>query len=703
MFLLKRILPLFFAVYIANAANLDYADSMRSVIKNAPERAKPAELLKLASYYQNSRFDKAIELSRRACSISQKFGIDSTAAAAFLTIGYVYYSRNQYDSSRYYYDSALKIFRKNKDSIGISNCYNNLGLLSKNRGEYKNALEYYFKSLSMREAAGDSASIAASLNNIGTVYYYMRDNKNALKYYKNALAIKEKIAGEQKLSSTLNNLGMIFSDMGKSKQALKYYRRSLELDEKYGNEKGVSTALNNIGNVYLDMKDYDKAIEYYSKAIELDRKLGNPFGYTLATINTGCAYHELNQYDKAVSLLKKGAGFAEENGFIDVLKETYYITHQVYKDAGDYANALSYYKKYTAIKDSLFNEKMRSSIAEFRVKYESEKKQKEIALLKKENEIRQKENKILKRSETMNNVLHFALAGALIFAAAIIILLYMRYKDKKRSHDLLEESRREMAEDARKLVLLNDKLADSETRLTETVAAKDKFFSIIAHDLKNPLAALITSSDLLSLYFGKMDEATLKANIVKMNLTAKNLKELLENLLQWARTQTDRIEFSPEPLNLREIVESCERSLKAQAQSKNVKIINKIDENLVLEADRNMLEAIARNLISNAIKFSYEGGEIIVEARENESDVELKVKDFGAGISQSDLDKLFRIEHIHTTAGTKNEKGVGLGLVLCKEFAEKHGGSIKADGKTGSGAEFTVSTPKIQKTSVNKE
>jgi PAS domain S-box-containing protein len=225
-------------------------------------------------------------------------------------------------------------------------------------------------------------------------------------------------------------------------------------------------------------------------------------------------------------------------------------------------------------------------------------------------------------------------------------------------------------------------------------ATKDKFFSIIAHDLKSPFNGILGFSELLKDEARDLDIDSIVEYAGIIHASVKHTFVLLENLLDWARMQQGRIPFEPQEILFNGIVNTEFGVLKNSADQKNIKLIKNIDENLIFTADENMLSTVLRNLVSNAIKFTPKGGEVKVEARVEGDDVKISVCDTGIGIKPETIEKLFKIETSFTTRGTENEKGTGLGLLLCKEFIEKHGGRIWVESEQGQGSIFSFVIPK---------
>ena len=245
--------------------------------------------------------------------------------------------------------------------------------------------------------------------------------------------------------------------------------------------------------------------------------------------------------------------------------------------------------------------------------------------------------------------------------------------------------------------VVEKELRENEVELKELNESKDKFFSIIAHDLKSPFNSMLGFSKLLVENFDEFDTEKKKKFIGIIDDELENTFNLIENLLLWSRSQKGVINFNPEKLNLYLISEEAKELLKQSAKNKRIKLKNKVPENIFVDADKDMVSMIFRNLISNAIKFTPDNGEISINAKltsyDNAQYAEITIKDNGIGIPKKMQPHLFSIGKITSTKGTKNEKGTGLGLILCKEFVEKHGGEIWVVSDVDKGSEFKFTIP----------
>ena len=273
---------------------------------------------------------------------------------------------------------------------------------------------------------------------------------------------------------------------------------------------------------------------------------------------------------------------------------------------------------------------------------------------------------------------------------AEVHLMSIKYKNKKiLQFSLLDITDRKKAELA---------LKESEVRLRESNKTKDKFFSIIAHDLKSPFSSMLGFSELLVKNFDTYDIQDQKKFINIIHQSVQKTNKLLEDLLLWSRVQRGIIDFNPETENLYLVSTEAIELLSQLAANKSISLRNEIPEDIFVKADKNMLLTILRNLISNAIKFTNKGGGIIINAssminENNQNYAEISVKDNGVGIKPEIQPKLFSISDNVSTQGTENEDGTGLGLILCKEFVEKHDGKIWVESKIGKGSKFIFTLP----------
>ncbi|GAB4302830.1 MAG: tetratricopeptide repeat protein [Marinilabiliales bacterium] len=616
------------------------------------------------SYYQNNN-DSALYYYQKALQLYKKLNNLKKQSDCFITIGIIYDIWGNFDLALEYYKKAYVTYEKINNKEGMSMALNNIGIVYNFRGQYDKGYIYFQKSLEIEEELNNLDGIAYSLNNIGLMNRKMGRFDKSIEYYRRSIKIKQQIKDNEGVAVTLINLGSVFEEINKPDSALSCYNKALIIYKEIDNEEGIGYAYNNIGNINKDKKLYDKALNYYKNALFYRKKINNLSGVASTMNNIAELY-----------LLQKKNGFAKlyldscRNitlglNLKEVLADLYLNYTNYFSATGNYDSALTYHIAFTEIKDSLLNEKLHKQINELQTKYETEKKENKIKL--QQADIESKEAIIQKKKlETLILII----AG--LFLLIISGFIYRQYRFKAKTGKILASKNKE---------------------LRELIATKNKFFSIISHDLRNPFGTLVSVSQMLKDRFGLLTEDEKTQIIQIIHKSANMSKELIENLLQWSMAQSGKISYNPESLNIMELCKKTIDLLKLQAQKKNINISLNCVNKLKVYADIKSLETVLRNIISNAIKFTPENGEISINAISNNSNVSISIRDTGIGMKKDDVEKIFRIDTDHKKIGNSKEKGTGLGLILCKELIEINKGSIKVESEPGKGSEFTITLP----------
>jgi signal transduction histidine kinase len=275
-----------------------------------------------------------------------------------------------------------------------------------------------------------------------------------------------------------------------------------------------------------------------------------------------------------------------------------------------------------------------------------------------------------------------------LFSIYLIIKLreLRHFKEKKMLEEKVHERTLQIEKQKAEILEKNSKL-------NELNISKDKFFSIIAHDLRNPFNTIIGLSDLLLMNLKETDEQKLQRSLENIKGSSQQAYELLENLLFWARSQTGTLAFNPRFTDLKPLVTDSITLVSAQAARKNITIHAAIINEVVMYVDVNMIRTVLRNLLTNALKFTCQDGDVWIRLWVDNDMCTLSVKDNGTGIASEKIKDLFDIGTSHKTKGTDQEPGTGLGLILCKEFIQRHGGRIEVESEEGIGSEFRIILP----------
>jgi signal transduction histidine kinase len=256
------------------------------------------------------------------------------------------------------------------------------------------------------------------------------------------------------------------------------------------------------------------------------------------------------------------------------------------------------------------------------------------------------------------------------------------------------EAKRNLENEIRERKLAEDKIDQYARELKESNVSKDKFFSILAHDLKSPFHSILGYSEILSHEYDTLNDTERRKFIDILRDSVKNVFDLLENLLQWSRMQSGRMEYHAEIFNLSGLIEEAADLLRGNALKKNIRFTYSSSPGLMVNADKNMIRSVLQNLISNALKFTSGNGEVSISSIETDNFIEVIVRDTGIGMSPDDLNKLFRIDVSFTRKGTSQEVGTGLGLILCKELLQKNRGNIWVESEKDKGTVFHFTLPK---------
>jgi signal transduction histidine kinase len=461
---------------------------------------------------------------------------------------------------------------------------------------------------------------------------------------------------------------------------------------KYNN--GINFISNDMGLLLLEKAEYKQALEYFQSVHNYGIEINNNRYICATAINIADVYMELKEYDSALVYLILSLDISMRDKFKSIRLDVYEGLSRLYYSNGEYEKAYQYQKRYFELQDTIFSAEKEKQIAEISEKYEAGKKEEENKLLKQQNVIQELE---LGRGKSR---LLFTLIISGIIVVFIVVIVFILYKSnlrKKKVNSELERKNEQITLQRNQLVETLKFLSAREKELNEANVTKDKFFSIIAHDIKNPFSTILGFSKLLSDDFDEIGQEDQKKYAGIISESSENLYKLLENLLQWSRAQTNRIEFKPEKFDLTQLLGNNVALYKNAAFKKEIEIIIDFEGNIGVYADKSMADVVIRNLISNAIKFTKKKGKIEIRVVGNPETVQVGIIDNGVGIKQSEIRKLFRIDSKVKSSGTDNEQGTGLGLIICKEFVERNGGRIWAESTEGKGSGFFFTLPKQER------
>ncbi len=507
-------------------------------------------------------------------------------------------------------------------------------------------------------------------NNIGDIYIRQKQYDEAENYLKKALTNFQKVYNQRGIAYCYNQLALLYENKNVLDKSLKYNFKALEIRQLRKDLDGLAASTRNIGSIYLKQKKYDLAYKAFIKSIEYDTQLNHLQGISESYYRLGQYWVDLKDLKKAEENFAEALSIANKLKAVEARNKITFDLSKLYETKNDYKNALKFFTIYKQTNDSMINRENSEINTRTEIQYEYDKKQEHN----------------LHEIEQIKMVRNLIIIG---FAALLIILILV-WRSRVRFHrqnKLLEIQKVEITEKSEEITAQRDEMKALNT-------TKDKFFNIIAHDLRSPFSSLINLTETLITNYDDISE-TEKLDLFKIvNKSAKDMHALLENLLEWARSQTGRICVSPESFNISSLVLANIELSKGAAEKKHITLYCKHNISTLVFADKNMINTVLRNIISNAIKFTNQNGSVIIDLFETGKMVEVIITDTGVGIEDEVLAKLFRLDTYITRRGTSDEKGTGLGLVICREFVEKNFGTISVLSTLGKGTQFSFTIPK---------
>lgn len=528
------------------------------------------------------------------------------------------------------------------------------------RGE---AIDLLYQCVDLARERMDSTLLLYNYSAIANFYENGRAYDKALGYRFKSISLMDETLEPKSAGLNYYNIGSIYQVSGNIDSALFYYRKTEELYSQVNYISGMAGLANNIAKIYAADGDYTKAVDEMEKALDYDLKVGTSRYIVFDYYNLGKFYFKLNKPQKSIKHLKQSIVLANEIKYYEKLKDGHKLLSKVYRSVGNNNEAFIHLNFCIEFNDTLVSRANKRMVQEVATKYESETKEAENVILLKEQE---SDRKLIRLQQYITALL------VLILLASVIVVIQREHEKKKELN--------------KKLILTNNQLK----LLNET---RDKFFRIISHDLRGPFSSILGITELLTSNYEQYTDRQIKSYVEVVDKAAGYTYDLLNNLLLWAKTESEEIVIDKQILELSALLMACIGPQNLSASRKNIEIITSIPVNYKVYADRNTLMTIVCNLVSNAIKFTKEGGQVSISAFSKSNDSMLVFSDTGVGMSEETISKIFSTKEGFTSSGTNNEKGTGLGLVLCKEFIAQNDGTFNISSKLGEGTEITIILP----------
>jgi signal transduction histidine kinase len=585
---------------------------------------------------------------------------------------------------------AIDLATQYKDYTNLAKAYSFVGVAYRVMGKYSQSVDFYSKELEIADKHEIPEQAGFAHLNLANLYIYQELSELAAENLKIAEAIAIKTGNKPMLAYAYLYNGRRYSLENKLDSALISYQKSLSLRQELNQLPEQANCYKYVGDIFFQKGRYLKALENYNLSLEKIDKQNDKDLYANLLIKKSLIFVKENQFKEASAMANEGLKIADQIGANMTIRDAIQVLVTISLKMQDYKSASEYQQRVIQYNDTLFSSKLSQKI--FLLEYQLERQQRNarIDLLNKDNAI--KELKI-KRIGIISIGLISIIALLVVFFIVLLILLKQR-RDHEKLLELHNEEigkqRNSIEQQNRKLTDANEKLEKSEEELKRIVQTKDKLFSIIAHDLRNPFSALTGLTEILKKNATTIDSTEMETYVSMINESSHKLLQLIENLLEWARSQTGTLKLDKTNLFLKDLADEVMKLYSTQAETKGISLKNEIPENASVFSDHEILSIIIRNLISNGIKYTQEGGNLTLTSYQEHENTVLKVSDTGIGMSPEVLEKLFKIEETFSTKGTSNEVGTGLGLVICKEFIEILNGTIAVESSVNKGTSFSI-------------
>ena len=537
--------------------------------------------------------------------------------------------------------------------------HENLGLAYQKQGKYELAIENLNAAIRQWEKdEGAKRDVARLRMSLGDIFLETEDYDQAKEQFDFAI---DYTLSQNDTSNYLAAIQRRFDLLFKTNK-IELAIEEIEAVQNMAANFGATNRINEIdrylANAYAADSKYELSNVYLEKALSYFQEAGNKINEAITMRDLSRNHFKLKNYQIALELANQSKSLATSNNQFSLVSNLDFLMHEIYSELGDYEQALLLYTSYhrnetdilsTDAQKLLKEEQVRQNVNEF-------KSEKEAATLKAE----------LLQSQ---NMLYIGLA--ISFLSLLILGSYF-YNQVRKSRRIISKR--------------NEELAD-------LMKTKDKFFSIIAHDIRSPLVALGSVGEQMGYYVERSNTEKMKSLSHKVGRTANHLSALLDNLLNWALLQRGVLPNNPESILIRDLVEENLKMFSLNSELKNIKIINKTTEDIAVTADYAGLNTVVRNLLSNALKFTPRDGEIIINCEASKHHVNLSIRDNGIGMEDKKVQNLFQLTPSRDK-GTEGEKGTGLGLMLCKELIELNNGEISVESVKNKGSNFIIQLPK---------
>lgn len=575
-------------------------------------------------------------------------------------------------------NDALRMSDKLGYLKGKAGALGNLGWIAYRKTDFVNTLTFSIDAMKIAEEIGDKAEMARSMNNIGAVSFEQKQYEKAITEFRRALKLSYESKDGKTIGRSLNNMAYIYFQSKINIDSAEYYGGlAIQYSEKIKDNYLVAFALRTTGDVMAIRHQYDRALKLYTRGLALSEASRNSSMKAATNHRIAKIFVVQGRNQDAIDVLLRNANEASKLGYREELERTYKVLSDIYHEIGQSDKAFTYLQRYTTLHDSIYTIQNSERIALLQNQFDLNMKQAQIELLTKDTDLKQKE------IGSQRAQLYATIIGASCILLLVMVMLYSFQKVKRTNREL--ELQKEQL--ARKNLEVEEK--SNELELLNTT--KDKLFSIIGHDFRSPLHSLKGLLELIGTRNMTQQEFEVYSKDLKNKIDV--VYNNLDNVLHWSVSQLNGIHALPVKVEMHVLANEVLELYADISRVKNVQLINATPAETYVWADKDQVRLVVRNLVSNALKFTSSNGKVTIGATVLEDAARIFIQDNGVGISGEDLSKLFVKQTLWSANGTNNEKGLGLGLLLCKEFIEKNNGALDVISEPGKGTTIAFTLP----------
>ncbi|MAB67017.1 MAG: hypothetical protein CL662_09260 [Bacteroidetes bacterium] len=646
------VLSMMFTSLYGNPLQLSSIDSLKVQSQTQNNLPLANTIIEIVEYYKNIDADSSTLYALRLIEISDSLNYSEGVLAANVALVNVDFIKGAYFQG---IQRALPFLAQEFEYEGYhlanlylatGNCYSSLGI-------YKTGVEYYLKSQKIFKELDVKDKINTVSNNLGALYIRLENFSSALDVF-----INMDISAENKALqvTTKVNFGFIYLGLNDFEKAETNFLDVLNFGDDVIEVRAKAIASYKLGDLYTQRKEYAKALVHYNNSIDYFSVLENE-AQKMNPLNGIAKIHfERNELNKAKEVALRSKMIGEKTQTLSELTDVVNLLSNIYEEEQDYKNAFEYSVLSRELSDSLNISRRNQEIQILEAEYDFERR---------EEELKREQNIALKNQQIM-------LGGVSSVFLVSLLFIFVFYKSKKNEEEA------------------NLRLEHLNKDLKETNNIKNQLFTIIAHDLRNPLSSLYGLVTLLEMRASNQEE--MEKMIPELVSQFKHTSTLLNNLLNWSKSQMQGYKVVPSKFDIFELFRTNSKVLASRFQNKEISIkIDSTSSGLVF-ADRNMIDVVILNILSNAVKYCDKEDSVLISSTSQPGFLTISIKDTGMGIPKNKIRLLFT-SSFYSTTGTRNEAGTGLGLMLCKEFVEKNGGKIWVESTFGEGATFYFTLP----------